>query len=307
MERLKPNDEPALRFGNDVGEAILPLMAGSSVQIVGVRDDAFQRQGNLVVVRGDRLVTQMGTGTLVRIEDCHFMVTASHVFDKIDEFGLGASIPVGDPAVPMPLRGRLCQSEKPLDVAVFLLDQSLVEGLKDKKYLTLPRIEFRNDLGDGWFFLRGFPSVDSYTSKDLLAMTQKAFNYRTSRHRGRTSSLAGYEPDVHLLLDMGGETRFADDLTPTELPKSLGGISGSSIWLGYSERDFAGEWTPDRAKVVAVQTCVYTDNKVIRGTRWAGVAVVIWDNFPELHEALAKHLPAEVVDQLTRRPVVRHI
>jgi hypothetical protein len=96
---------------------------------------------------------------------------------------------------------------------------------------------------------------------------------------------------------MGGEPRLADDGSPTTLPKSLGGISGSSIWLGSSERHLMDDWTPELAKVVGVQTKVYTERRVAQGTRWAGVALLLWENLPELHDALIDGLPEKLVRQ----------
>jgi hypothetical protein len=51
------------------------------------------------------------------------------------------------------------------------------------------------------------------------------------------------------------------------------------------------DWTPDCAKVVGVETSVYRETKVVKGTRWAGVAMLLWQNYPELRDEILACLP----------------
>ena len=54
------------------------------------------------------------------------------------------------------------------------------------------------------------------------------------------------------------------------------------MWQVYAAGQKSVEWTPDFAKVIAVETSVYNrkqENVIdVRGTRWGAVATVIWRN-----------------------------
>ena len=305
MGSFHPEDPPALKFANQMGEQLFPIFSDSTVPILGVNDAAIDDRGEVILVTDNRIVSQRGTGTLFRVEDAHFLVTAAHVFQTIESFQESPSVRFDNPAAPMPLEGHLHMTDELLDLAVLGLDAAVVAGLSSRRFLSLSDVEFRKDLGEGWYFIHGYPFVTSYTSKDLLTTLQTDFTYRTGVYGGSTAGFRNYDPRRHLLLASGGECRFADDVSPAEMPPSLGGISGCSMWLGFSERHYMDEWTPNMAKVVGVQTKVYLERKVIQGTRWAGVAAVIWMNYPRLHKALESHVPKELIEQFSFLPEVQ--
>lgn len=301
MGYFHPEDPTALAFAARIGDQLLPTFRGCSLAIVGVGKTAIRQHGSLCIVEGDRIVTQMGTGTLFRVADEHFLVTAWHVFEGIERRGEDPLVWSGDPPVLTPLIGTLYSTGKAVDIAIFHLDPALVAGLVGKRFLRLSDVEFRRDLGNGWYFLHGYPFCDSHPSKDLLTTLQGEFTYGAGLYAGKTTGFGSYRPEFHILLAYDGESRHADDGSPAELPRSLGGISGSSVWLGFSERHVMDDWTPMLAKVVGVQTMVYSDKKVAQATRWAGVAVVIWKNFLPLRDQLRPHLPAELLEDLKCR------
>ena len=296
MAHFSPEDAPALAFAADIGEQLALIFRQSSVQIVAVNDDAFREHGSITVVTGDRIVTQMGTGTLFCIGERHFLVSAGHVFDEIEKRGESPSIWYGDPPAPLPLVGSLYTSSAPTDLAALQLDEKIVAGLADRRFLTLADVDLRPDLGNGWYFLHGYPFTNAHTSKDLLTTLQTDFTYRTGLYGGSTSGFRSYDPGLHILVGYDGETRLADDGSLADFPKSLGGISGSSVWLGFSERHFMDDWNPDLAKVVAVETLVYPVKRVAQATRWTGVAMLLWKNVPKLRDEIRSHLPDELKD-----------
>jgi hypothetical protein len=161
-------------------------------------------------------------------------------------------------------------------------------------WFGLSDVDLSADVGDGWFFVSGFPIADghSYFSYSSLNTLQFRWKYRTSLYQGPTKALEGYNPLVHVLLDRSGEPRYVDDCSPAKRLATLRGISGSSIWLGFSEHHVMDDWAPEHSKIVAVETAGYEN--AIRGTRWLVVAKMLWENFVETRGELRTVIPAEM-------------
>ena len=66
-------------------------------------------------------------------------------------------------------------------------------------------------------------------------------------------------------------------------------ISECAALLGAVDSVRLRTWSPDHAKVVGVETGIYSGGKVIKATKWGAVALAIWDNIPELRPALRIH------------------
>jgi|GEM_PF-1451127 len=295
MGTLDPGEPAALRFGNEVGDRLFPKMSGSTVAIVGIDPSAFHEHGNIVSVTGERIAIQTGTGTLFRIGSKVFIITAAHVLEAIESRGHTPGTWSDDPPSFQPLTGKLQRTNEVLDVAVFSITKDVERNLNHKQFLSLADVDFSADLGDGWYFLHGLPYHRSHPSRDLITTFQSDFTYRTSCYRGPTTGFLNYDPEFHLVLEMSNESQFADDQSSAGARPELGGISGCSIWLGFSESHLMDEWSPALAKVAAVQTKIYTEKHVVQGTRWAAVAMVIWKHYPGLRNAMRKFLPPHLV------------
>ena len=106
--------------------------------------------------------------------------------------------------------------------------------------------------------------------------------YSTFVYHGRTDHLedgAALNPDIHLLLDASPKRSRHADGNPADLPK-LQGISGCAVWQTFHPGQQMDAWTPAHARVVGVQTHVYPETGIIRGTRWWVVDRIIRDNWP---------------------------
>ena len=79
-----------------------------------------------------------------------------------------------------------------------------------------------------------------------------------------------------------------------ELPKLMKGISGCAIWK-LSDLPVADDWSPEKARIVAVQTSVYGDRrlKAIRGTQWKWVLQVLINMHPDLREIFKVFIPGD--------------
>lgn len=297
MGQFNCDDPPALAIAASIGDRLHPILQRSVIPILGWNEAAVIEQGSITVVQTDAVVAQRGTGTLLQVGDHRFLVTAAHVFDLLDEEGEHPLIWNGDPPSLTPLYGNCFRTDELADLAVMHIDADQANQLPGDWFVRMSAIEFGATLPNGWYFLYGFPSVLTRQSKDMVTIFQESFTYRTGLYYGTTSGFRSYSADYHILLGLGNDPRDADDRSKTSLPR-LGGISGSSIWLGFSENHVYDDWTPRDAKVVAVQTKVYPDRKVVQGTRWFAVACVLWQRFPDLRDEITAHLPQSLISQL---------
>jgi hypothetical protein len=264
----EPGSAEARAFIRRMDNALMPLFSRCVLPLYGDH-------------RGVPL--QCGTGTLFRVADISFLVTASHVTDLAAKQGVQLYISDSLPSSPgLPLEGRL-HSERNVDVAVWQLPDQVVCQLANRTFLTVHQAD-RTDapLKRGWYCIHGYPGSWSKVNANHSRATVKAFTCGTVLFDEDTSSFAGYDPRVHLLLSVPSKGAIDSDGEEADLPESLKGISGSSLWQAYYEGLASNHWTVDDSTVVAVQTGTYANGTVVRGTRWWVVDEIIRKNYPTL-------------------------
>jgi hypothetical protein len=228
---------------------------------------------------------QHGTGTLFRIADRSFLVTASHVWnspikkDDLDYYVLTAD----NPASEVHLGGsNLHELRDPQDVAVIEMSPEVVADLADRRFLSLQYVDFALPRS-GWFWVCGFPTHFAQQIAGEDSYRLQPFGLGGPHYTGSTA-LEGYRPEFHLLVRRDRDHLVHMDGSEGEDIDPLGGISGCSIWRSARDISEIGSWTPDDVKVVAVETHSYP--KAIRGTYWREVGMVFWKTFPELRPHL---------------------
>lgn len=228
-------------------------------------------------------LVQCGTGTLFRVADRSFLVSASHVTDLGAKRGIQLYITNSVPgSSEVALEGAL-HSERNLDVSVWELPSTVVNALPDREFLSIHRAD-RADLRitPGWYHIHGYPNCWSDPRPDERKIVVKPFTYGTILYSGDTTSFAGYDSRIHILLEVTKQRNVDSEGAETEMPHSLRGISGCSIWQSYYQGLPSKQWTADDAIVVAVQTGVYQNGAVVRGTRWWVIEQIISKNYPDL-------------------------
>lgn len=258
----------------------------------------------IVLIHGTEL-HQFGTGTLLRVADHSFIVTAAHVVKDARQDDEGLCIPRADGSFAQIHGDWICSSEgqygtavDPFDLAILHLDSSSVKGLTNESFLRLDDISFTEDLSNGIFCLLGYPTLWSQPSTDdHTGLDLKLLLYITYVFEGSTDALSEYQARFHLLLnaglsestDMEGTPFRFDDRSgaPAEFPRRLGGISGCSVWVVGKKNRPGQEWSQEKAKIVAVQTGVYHTQQIIKATRWVAVSTLLHEAFPKLRPAIA--------------------
>jgi len=289
----KSEDQPS-RFI----EAVSPLLPSS----------VWKSTVPIVEVRGSRLC-QFGTGTVLRIADAAFLVTAAHVALAMRRDGVKYALGApsgsftdvsGDWITSAP--GQYGFRDDPFDVAVLKLGEKQVSALFGIEYLQMDDVSDAVGSGRFLFCLCGFPSVWSTPSEgEGQALSLKPFQFTTYEYEGSTSGLGTFEPRFHLLLNPapdGIRDHDGNEVSmlsysgyPTRFPKDLGGISGCSVWRIADTQAPRSDWSNRGAKWVGIQTGVYPEAKAIKATRWIAVRTVLWEAFPNLRPALSLWTP----------------
>src|SRR5262249_31003705 len=118
----------------------------------------------IAVAQGERTI-QWGTGTLLRVADESFLVTACHVWDNAVRDGFDHDLCIfdlqdraeGEAILPsVPLIGNIRRVKDPFDLAFVELDASVVSALPGRHWLRLDEVLLRPRPG-GRCWVYGFP------------------------------------------------------------------------------------------------------------------------------------------------------
>ncbi len=260
--------------------ALQPIVVKSVVPIT------YSRNGSLGI---------RGTGTLFRVANKSFLVTASHVVDDAEKQGFELAIcDLAASPTPLPLHGRIqSHGHRAYDVAIWELPLDVVDALPNRTFITVHHADRENRRPPrGWCCVLGFP--ESFASADLeknKLTVNPPFTFGAETYEGATNSLGDYDPRLHILLHTPPEGARCEVDGPPPIPTRLNGMSGCSIWQAYYEGLLSKHWTPDDAVVVAVQTGVYKNGTIVKGTRWWVVDQIIRKCYPELAGPLSLVVP----------------
>ena len=274
----------AMSIQETLDSLIPPKAFSASVSIV-----AFDSQ--------EKVLRPFGTGTLLKIADDSFLVTAAHAALQANEFRKSLCIGVSNAFVQLHGDWSLSSEGTPYDIAVLRLPVNIASKILDVPHVRLQDVDFGIDHSKGIFCLLGYPyHLSTPSTPDHTTMSVTPFQYLTYAYEGETENLSGYKQKYHLLLSAQvGETdndgkpiNFADrNGVPLQFPKDLGGISGCSIWKICENDKPLQEWIRYRPKIVAVQTGVYSEAQIIKGTRWVAVSTLLYHAFPDLRQVLS--------------------
>jgi hypothetical protein len=247
---------------------------------------------------GEGSISPHGTGTLFRIADEHFLVTAAHVVDGLGEFDWRlyvADYKAGSNLVA--LEGDLTRTldNKVQDVAIFRLAQRTVDTLVNRVFLSLTNVDFGMlQPRPGWYYVFGYPVSQQKVDKAQAQVATKPFAYGSHLFSGPTASLNGFDARLHLLVHVYKNANVDSSGSSVYLPRSFLGISGASIWRAYANGESAASWTASTSlKVVSVETCVYPDANqdavLVRGTKWWLVRRMLIEQYPSMVRVFSLH------------------
>jgi hypothetical protein len=256
-----------------------------------------------IVIANRPHLYQFGTGILFQIADSCFVVTAAYNIRVALGSGKTLGITAGDSFVALggesviPTPFQHGSVEDHFDVAIHELSSSAAGLLKDKQFLQMSDVRFGALPSTAVVTMCGFPKIMTIPATvDNRTPPLKPFEYTSSIFDGDDTNLIGYDPKYHFLLDARPGQLTADDSWPAEVqsplrggraafPDDIKGVSGYGMWMIGDLTLPLSEW-PQHKRLVGVETSMYPSRQAIRGTKWAAVTTLIYDEFPSLRPAI---------------------
>ncbi|HEY1600871.1 MAG TPA: trypsin-like serine protease [Pirellulales bacterium] len=273
-----------------------PLLSayGIADQLIG---DRATKTSVPILVEIENQVRQHGTGTLFRIGDKSFLVTAAHVVTSADAGGHplvfgrleGGGVFVVEDVWTITRPDR--PGEKDFrDIAIMQLGHGAVEFFANHDFVRLanvdPRMPNRGDL----FCVYGFPNETSTPGEFKGQKGElRPIKLHTGLYEGSTADFETYRSSHHILLNARKSNICGDSGGQFDFPERLNGISGCGIWRTLSAA--SGYQAVDEPNLIAVQTVFYAKARVMRGTSWHTVLSLFQMQWPELLRAAAIWLP----------------
>lgn len=261
----------------------------------------------VVCTQGESVV-QIGSGTLVAIDDARFLITAAHVAltAKKMEGTLGIAPTQAGELIALTGDWILSASDKAgydkYDVGLYRLRDNEQERLNGCEFVHLSDINFTADLSNGYFVLCGFPSVWSINSDSSANdMVLRPILYGAWTHSGSTAGFKDVDLEHHFLLQASPEVlidhegRSAKMRTRSNhwvgMPGGLRGISGCSVWMIGDLTHPPERWNRQEARIVGIETGVFEgQTPAIKVTRWRAALSLLYSAFPMLQPSIESHL-----------------
>lgn len=251
-----------------------------------------------ICIQRGRTWQAFGSGTLLRIADRTFVVTAAHVLK--DNRRQNLCVVPADSMRLVHLEGTgYVIDDEALDIAIIQLLPDVAEQLDAKAFVRLGDVSTSSNLDMCMFALFGFPIVLSCNDNQSIKLTK--FHFVAPAYDGSTSALGNYNPQNHILLAANRANAKSLDGTPmaftyqggmeAPFPRELGGISGCGVWKIADSPLDACRTTADKARLVGVETAVYHESECIKVTRWTEVISLIRSALPELEPAISMWRP----------------
>src|SRR5437762_1682321 len=220
-------------------------------------------------------------GTLFRIADRHFIVTARHIFDDIKPENLAYPEHRDQGGLRTIGRARIVKPDTAkIDVAVIeLYDRATIEKLSTGwNFLTLDNVAPPTSM-DGLFALMGYPSSMSYQRGEYVAANGLIFYTNQMQAPVDAPQL---NPEIDLFFEYA-KTALLEGNQAIDAPP-LKGASGCAIWECVASG--GGFWLPDKTvKVEGVQSA-YLRGTYMRAVSWGAVGSVLGRMDAELERAV---------------------
>lgn len=240
----------------------------------------------IMILHGETL-RQHGTGTLLRIADAFFLVTAAHVLTEAANHNAKITVGAAGHIHPLQIAGQAhVAADDSLDVAIWRLSNDSVKFLSNNTFLHLSDIFPPDEFDDDFYFVCGFPTESSTTATQPDDVAQIApLQFCTYKYEGDGGNLEGYNAEYHVLLNANRQYLTRGSGAARDFPNKVFGLSGCPIWKARAMGVPQDQWKPGQAKLVAVQTSAYPKepmHKILKGTTWKAVSSLIAEVYSDL-------------------------
>jgi hypothetical protein len=267
-----PPSDPEFQFAVKIDQRVDDLVRRPSVQIFAANREALRQHGDIFLVDGPPIVG-VASGTLFRIANHHFIVTAAHVVGEFCEDSRELRVGVGNPPRPrpLPITDENSAVDAQNDVAVIRLVPDAIPHFVGSRSLGLSDVAFDGIIEEWRCVIFGCLWEGTQPGRDYSQLLVHNFKYWTTRYEGKINAKS-YDGSKHLLVEYDRMGFSVPHSIPTKNPQSLGGMSGASLWRVFTPQHIEDGWSAQVPKVVAIENLVYDrERPVIRCTRWKHV------------------------------------
>ncbi|MBW1731735.1 MAG: hypothetical protein JRH08_12630 [Deltaproteobacteria bacterium] len=261
-------------------DVCLPTEAYTSTVAIGVRcKDTFH---------------PLGTGTLFQADTGPVCVTAAHVV-KQAQLGPGELCIRAKGSQLFAIQNNeigeddshILLAPEPLDVAVIPLPRIVVDVLGKRALLHSSHVTADKGPSKGVYCLLGYPEHASGNSISIEDQTESVpLHFITYGYGGTTQGLGSYHQRFHLLLAWSpphtrGRSKIHKEAASisqevfVNFPEGLSGMSGCSVWKLASHRDCPDTASMGSQRIVALQTGLYPESRIVKATKWTVVLALL--------------------------------
>jgi hypothetical protein len=238
----------------------------------------------------------VGTGTLIRVRDSVYLVTAAHVLQRC--------LP-GTIALPLDRRFRAVSTLGPYrvnrsakdehDVALIRLDDPNTVDRLSRSWTVLGTQHLSAPLSSGPFLVHGYQEPAKQAREGLCAPGRR-LRYVGARYQGPLASSADpLDPEYDLLVDLGAASLDLLSRKELETPR-FQGVSGASVWE-MIPTDPRRVWTAEsQLKLVAIQSGAL-HFQYLRAKRWH----LLWAAFRDFDPRAGRDVRTSITRSITAR------
>lgn len=227
-------------------------------------------------------INQIGTGTLFKIKDRLFLITARHVVaedgNKLTDL-TRLAIPLSPRETDVQTLGHctvILPDDENVDIAIFeLIDRALLSAMSDWQYLTLDDTAPASP--QGTFVLCGFPS-EKLSKADGLLRGALLISYTSRIEQAPENATQPVDPNLDLFFIHDRHSEDFDGKVSDSF--DLKGTSGCSIWEYRDPGE--GFWMPGKVlKIVGVQSTA-RHGEYSRAKNWEYVKGILFKHDPDI-------------------------
>jgi len=237
----------------------------------------------IVIQQGPR-PSLHGTGTLLKIADLHFVITAAHVITGGNNNLF--MIPSDSPLKVFFIGEAILASN--VDVGVLELNSEEAKKIPPERFLRLDH--FSTDVGtaDSLYAVMGFPQMMFNLENERVIK----YHLLATAWEGNPEELGGYENDFHFHIGASLDETRGPDGKPIEFmypgvsvsapfPQELKGISGGPVWR-IANSPHENQSDSSHARIVGIECGVFQKAQCIRAVKWGPVINMIAAARPDL-------------------------
>lgn len=269
-----------------------PSLALATVPIIGIQNE---------------LPVPNGSGVLLGIGECHFLVSAAHVLDVATIHGFTYCLPGAPGESPVHLnRVRVFTSPPPegyaltdpelrdndrLDVGVCELTPEIVRQLDPaRRFVRLYEVESSVPSPQGIHLLMGYPGQLAVHSDNGNRVLSEPLRCMTELYTGERDDR---DQEAHILVNY--LTEGVDEAGSTLASPKPHGLSGCGIWRLADPTKPAQLWTPSDVRLVGIQHRWRSRKRYAVGTSISAALALIYEHVPDVRPSMNLHYPRTAI------------